>query len=251
MKPTPEQRRLLTLASEEEEAAIKGARGAILRQYQAVSLDASTRELARVLGLPLAQRRRQLPKVLALIDRATAATRTPPAQVWHALERAVGGRILSVDELARLSDPSLQFNSPGDLQARAVDRQRRQMNRYWDKEGRRFRNDVAKTVRQAARQGLDPERAADLLQERLGVSRGRAVLIATDQLRTAAAWADEQRQKQLGLKSYIWWTLGDKKVRGEHRARHGRIYRWGQGERPGQAVNCRCRALPVPRSRQE
>lgn len=249
MKLTPEHKRLLKASREQENDHLDAASAAVRAQYRTDLLVAAEKELARALALPPGERRTQLPRVLRLISSASAATSTPPSAVYRAIQGAVRDRVLSVDELARISDPTLSFNDSADLQARAVDRQRREMNRYWDKEQKRFRDDVAKVTRQVIRQGLRPDRAADLLQERLGVSRSRALLIAEDQLTTAAAAAEAARQQALGLQSYIWWSRLDPRVRRGHKLLHGKIRRWKDGERPGQAIRCRCRAIPVPRAR--
>nr|WP_232337879.1 minor capsid protein [Deinococcus arboris] len=123
------------------------------------------------------------------------------------------------------------------------------MNGYWSKEQKRFRDDTAKTVREAIRKGLSVEQAAGLLEERLGVGRNRALLIAEDQLLTAAARAEADRQQALGLTSYVWWSRLDNRVRRPHQLLHGQVRRWKEGEWPGQAIRCRCRAVPVPRAR--
>lgn len=47
---------------------------------------------------------------------------------------------------------------------------------------------------------------------------------------------------------YIWRTVGDGKVRGEHARRAGQIFSWVNppgGENPGEDYNCRCWAEPV------
>lgn len=247
MKLTPEHRRLLKAAREKEDGHLATASAAVRAQYRDDLLAAAQAELQRVLALPQGERRTQLPRVLRLISSASTATSTPPSAVYRAIQGAVRDRVLSVDELARISDPTLSFNDSTDLQARAVDKQRREMNRYWDKEQKRFRDDVAKVTRTAIRTGLRPDQAADLLQERLGVSRSRALLIAEDQLTTAAANAEAARQQALGLETYLWWSRLDRKVRKGHALLHGKVRRWKEGERPGQAIRCRCRAIPVPK----
>ena len=48
-------------------------------------------------------------------------------------------------------------------------------------------------------------------------------------------------------KYYIWYTMGDSKVRSEHAKRHGKIFKWDippQGGHPGEDYNCRCLAIP-------
>jgi len=246
MPQTPEARRLIKLARQREDAHLQAARGAVLRQFRKVALKAAEAELARVLALPPGRRRAGLPLVLRRIDEAMQATRTPPTELTALLKRAVRDRVLTSDDLVRLLDSGLNFNDPASLQARAVDKARRSMNGYWQSETTRFRNDAARTIREAIRKGLDPGKAADLLQERLGVHRSRAVLIVQDQMLTAAANAGISRLKALGVKQFQWETQGDNRVRPGHQVLQGQVFTWrGATELPGQAVLCRCFALPA------
>ncbi|GAA4002753.1 hypothetical protein GCM10022631_11840 [Deinococcus rubellus] len=246
MPQTPEARRLIALARKREDGHLDAARGAVLRQFRKVALKAAEAELTRVLALPPGRRRASLPLVLRRIDEAMTATRTPPAELTAVLKRAVRDRILTSDDLVKLLDSSLKLNDPASLQVKAVDRQRAAMNKYWQTETVRFRNDSAQTVREALRLGLTPEKAADLLQARLGVHRSRAVLIAQDQMLTAASRAGIDRLKTLGVKQFQWETQQDRRVRAAHQALQGRVFTWRSApELPGQAVMCRCWAAPV------
>ncbi len=236
---------LLRAYTRRESAQLDEARREVLRQYRRASFDALTGQLRGALDLPPAQRRAALPALLKELDTAASATRTPPKRIEGLIREAVRDRVLSVDDLSAFQNPALKFNDSAELRARAVDRQRREMNGYWDKEQARFKNDVSRTIREALRRGLPAERAADLLQERSGVSRSRAVLIAQDQMLTAAARADAARQRALGIKEFLWRTREDARVRDTHAACDGHRYRWdSQGEKPGDAIRCRCRALP-------
>ena len=66
-------------------------------------------------------------------------------------------------------------------------------------------------------------------------------------LRSYAGLINEIRQRDLGIEQYTWETVGDDRVRAGHAAINGRVFRWdADGERPGEAPNCRCSARPVP-----
>ncbi|QBX99536.1 hypothetical protein E2K80_01340 [Rhodophyticola sp. CCM32] len=66
-------------------------------------------------------------------------------------------------------------------------------------------------------------------------------------LRSYAGLINEIRQRELGIEQYTWETVGDERVRAGHAALDGRVFRWdSDGERPGEAPNCRCSARPVP-----
>ena len=56
---------------------------------------------------------------------------------------------------------------------------------------------------------------------------------------------DKERQQSIGITQYRWLTQGDDKVRESHAMKDGQIFRWGEGEMPGQAFGCRCTAAPV------
>ncbi|EYB68926.1 hypothetical protein DEIPH_ctg013orf0032 [Deinococcus phoenicis] len=242
--------RVLDLAALREKRDLDDMRRAVVRQYRVISLDEAARQLRAALDAPnpnSARARTDL--TLKALDIAVKELGLPPQRAEQIVRRAVRDRVQTHDELLRLQNPALTFNDPAEVQARAVGTARRDMNTYWEKEQRRFRNDVSRTIRQAIRQGLPPEKAADLLEKRLGVSRSRAVLVATDQMLTAAANADRQRQRDMGIKEYLWRTVGDNRVRREHQLRNGARYRWADGgEYPGFAIRCRCRAVPLVRA---
>ena len=177
---------------------------------------------------------------------ALGRSTVPSQKLWVLLGKAVKNRVLTTDEIVRLLDPTQKFTDSRELEARAVDFQRKQMNTYWDKESKRFKDDVAKSVRESIRKGHTPQEAARVLTDRIGVGSSRATLIATDQLLTASSTADRRRQKQLGIRAYTWQTVGDGRVREEHAIRNGQDYLWSApSERPGEAIRCRCRGIPV------
>ena len=58
----------------------------------------------------------------------------------------------------------------------------------------------------------------------------------------------ELRQTSIGVTDYVWSTSGDERVRPEHAARNGKVYKWSEppaGGHPGEDIQCRCRAIPV------
>lgn len=232
---------------------------AVIKQYRRISVEEAARQLREALDAPNRQSAEARTKmVLRALDIAVRELKLPPQRAEQIIRLAVRERIQNLDELLLLQNPELSFNHPREVQARAVGVARQQMNNYWDKEQRRFRNDVAKTVRQAIRDGLPAEKAADLLQERLGVSRNRAILIAVDQMLTAQANADKQRQRDMNIEEYLWRTMADQRVRGKpsgkypkampsHWARHNKKYKWSESAElyPGKEIRCRCRAVPI------
>ena len=129
---------------------------------------------------------------------------------------------------------------------------------------------VGAVVQRGVDAGTRPEVMADLFEERYGVTRSRANLIARDQTAKLHSDLNQMRQEDLGVRSYTWRTSLDERVRPDagaikrgadpddeatsHRAREGRIYRWDEppgdpadpaaGGHPGRAINCRCWSEP-------
>lgn len=241
--------RTLDAAAARELRHMDAGRLEVLRQYKRVSMRQAAAELRAALDAPnAASREARLKLTLRAFDIAVKELNLPPARVESIIRMAVKERVQSVDELLKIQDPQLAFNDSAALQASAVGKARQDMNRYWEHEQKRFRDQVARVTRLAIRQNLPIDKAAQLLQERLNVSRSRAVLIVTDQTRTAAATAERTRQLALGIRTYLWRTQEDNRVRPLHRAKDGQRYAWADGgERPGDAILCRCRALPIVR----
>lgn len=103
-------------------------------------------------------------------------------------------------------------------------------------EGRRFEN-VAKDI-----------------EERFGMTKKRAELIARDQAIKLSANIRDERATKSGLKEYIWVTRQDDRVRDSHKLLHGKKFSYddhppsgvyGEKQAPGVAISCRCLSRPV------
>jgi len=81
-----------------------------------------------------------------------------------------------------------------------------------------------------------------------GRMRGRARIIAGDQLHTLAGLIASVQQRDAGIGQFIWRTKRDSRVRESHADVDGNVYAWekppGFGY-PGQPINCRCAAEGV------
>lgn len=92
---------------------------------------------------------------------------------------------------------------------------------------------------------------ATRLEQALDVSRGRARVIARDQVGKLNSELTELRMKAAGSERYQWSTSGDERVRATHIELDGQIYSWGDatgaedGLPPGQPILCRCVAIAV------
>lgn len=122
-----------------------------------------------------------------------------------------------------------------------------------------FLNQVEQIVTNGVRQGLRHEQIAKQIlgtsKDELGrVSRfrnakTRANLIARDQVNKLNGKLTELRQKEAGIKKYIWRTNLDGRERAHHRDWNNKTFDWKTGSpfgtHPGEEINCRCYAEPV------
>jgi len=93
--------------------------------------------------------------------------------------------------------------------------------------------------------GNSVKQISDQIQAQFGVTKHRATLIAQDQILSANARITQIRAESLGIKEYIWKTVGDSRVRPEHAELAGRVFSWEKPPavgHPGSPIRCRCRA---------
>lgn len=84
------------------------------------------------------------------------------------------------------------------------------------------------------------------IQEIAKVSESRAALIGADQVGKLNGKLVQYRQQSAGIEYFIWRTRGDNRIRPNHAAKNGVVYKWSSPvEKPGEAVRCRCVAQPV------
>lgn len=115
----------------------------------------------------------------------------------------------------------------------------------------RIRSDLETAVLSQVRpQELAAQWERDGLPTRNGRLRGRATLIARDQLGTLASQIAEAQARALGLTEYMWddRPAVSREQRPIHRGRRGARYKWTgapPGGHPGREINCECRAVSV------
>lgn len=100
----------------------------------------------------------------------------------------------------------------------------------------------------AVQKGRRWEEVAKEIEELTGATRKRSRLIARDQIGKLNGQLTQLRQKQIGVKSYIWRTSLDERVRKLHVSREGEQFDWDNPPddgHPGEAINCRCYAEAV------
>lgn len=94
------------------------------------------------------------------------------------------------------------------------------------------------------------------LEKHKGITKRRARIIASDQTRKAYSNLNKGRMEKLGLKKFEWLhTGGSNHPRKLHQSYNGEIFSFddlpvidentGEHGIPGQAINCRCRMVPV------
>lgn len=118
----------------------------------------------------------------------------------------------------------------------------------------RAREEVRKLIEGPLREGVRVEEVQRRIEERLGVVRSRAELVARDQTLKLYGQIQEERQTQAGIEEYTWSTAEDERVRPAHAALEGTTQRWdsppvidprdGRRGHPGNDYNCRCAAIP-------
>lgn len=91
------------------------------------------------------------------------------------------------------------------------------------------------------------------IQRVYGASRRRAELIARDQTAKINGQIQKAQQEDAGITEYIWYTVGDSRVRRSHSSLNGKKFSWndppvnddGRKCHPGEDYQCRCIGRPV------
>jgi len=113
-------------------------------------------------------------------------------------------------------------------------------------------DDVRAAVRKAFVEGWRWEALVTELRKIGNTPADRAKVIARDQVSKLNAKFNEARQTSLGITEYIWRGVMDQRERPSHRNMEGERCRWaapplvdGENVHPGEAILCRCSAIPV------
>jgi SPP1 gp7 family putative phage head morphogenesis protein len=119
----------------------------------------------------------------------------------------------------------------------------------------RAQKEVRAIITAPITEGVRVEEIRAQIQERMGVVRSRAELIARDQTLKLYGQVQEQRQTEAGIVEYTWSTSQDERVRHRHSELEGTTQRWdtppvvdprtGRREHPGGDFSCRCAAIPI------
>jgi SPP1 gp7 family putative phage head morphogenesis protein len=107
---------------------------------------------------------------------------------------------------------------------------------------------VGDAVTKGIESGLRYEDIAKEIQRVGDVTESRAKLIARDQVSKLNGSMSQVRQMSIGIDRYTWSTAGDERVREMHAELDGQEFSWTDSPpdgHPGEAVCCRCVAIPV------
>lgn len=125
------------------------------------------------------------------------------------------------------------------------------IKKWTTKEIVKLREDIEPYVMQ----GYRAESLTDLIQKHKDVSARKAKFLARQETKLLVAEYRKNRYKEAGITHYRWQTILDGRERPEHRALNGQPFSWDEppiidartGERgnPGEAYNCRCKAIPL------
>lgn len=107
---------------------------------------------------------------------------------------------------------------------------------------------VQATIAKGLDQGSSPTTLRKDLQERFGINRRRASLIARTEAGQLHAQLSKTRLTSLGVEEYIWRTAQDERVRSSHEHLDGTVQRYDSPPdegNPGESFQCRCEDIPL------
>lgn len=108
---------------------------------------------------------------------------------------------------------------------------------------------ISSAITRGVRNGLLPKDITQEISTATNIGKRRAKVIARNAPLQYSGALTRQHQGNAGIKSYIWQTSRDERVRDSHRKRDGEIYNWNNGgPYPRSEVNCRCDAIPIIKS---
>lgn len=117
----------------------------------------------------------------------------------------------------------------------------------------KYFTEIEGMVMRSVARGRDLKTLTDELQNRYGITRRRAALIARDQNNKATSVMQAARQQSLGITEGIWrHSHAGKEPRPSHVKADGQkfdlskgLYLDGKWTMPGEEINCRCTWSPV------
>lgn len=116
-------------------------------------------------------------------------------------------------------------------------------------------DDLKTMITEGVKSGTDYHSLRAAVAEAMGVAKTggpafpawKIERIAVDQTLKLHGKIVEQRQRNLGVTHYFWRTVGDARVRPDHKANEGKRFSWDDPPstgHPGEDIRCRCVADP-------
>lgn len=105
---------------------------------------------------------------------------------------------------------------------------------------------ISQAIKRGIREGRLQKDIAKEIRERTVIEKRRAQLIARNAPLQYSGALTKHHQMSAGIKSYIWQSSRDERVRDSHRKLDGEVFNWDSpGPHPRGEVNCRCDAVPM------
>jgi len=114
--------------------------------------------------------------------------------------------------------------------------------------------EITQLLEESTARGARVEVVRKAIEDRFGVTRSKAALLARDQTLTINSQITRTRMVNAGVREYIWTSSGDERVRDRHAELDGTRQSWdappevsddGRVGHPGEDYQCRCTAFPV------
>lgn len=105
---------------------------------------------------------------------------------------------------------------------------------------------IGLAIKRGIREGQLQKDIAKNIRQLTDISKRRSQLIARNAPLQYSGALTKHNQMSAGIKSYVWQSSRDERVRDLHRKLDGEVFSWdGPGPHPRSEVNCRCDAVPL------
>jgi SPP1 gp7 family putative phage head morphogenesis protein len=107
--------------------------------------------------------------------------------------------------------------------------------------GTQYHDQLTTVIQNGVFNGLSVKQLAGQIEDKFGVTKNRATLIAQDQILGANARITQIRAESIGVNQYEWETVMDSRVRPEHAELQGKIFSWNKPPsigHPGTPIRC-------------
>lgn len=116
-----------------------------------------------------------------------------------------------------------------------------------------FSYDLEQTIYKSFENGKTYKELSKDISDRFGIGKRKAALIARNEVKNTNTQLNKKRMQEYGVDKAIWMSADDERVRSQHQKFDGKEYEVGKGlknekgeyEEPGDAISCRCVAIPI------